>query len=320
MTNQWTILVALLVGTAACTRTTEQAGGASSTVNGWACDDYRGEATLAFVAWGTGIVATSVETGQTRELGRSRTDVRSLAVAGGSVYWADEEGIHSFESGGGKARDLVISRDVDRIATDGARLVYSDGRQLMLVELPAGTPRAIAAVGSRYEDHQHIVVTPGTVYWGNVHDHSNVKPPEQDSLWRVALERGARPVRIASLDILSGYCVGPGGGVVWLDSGPGPAYSPPGVESPRTTKLMHPGGLLAEVKARPGGSLIATMTGFAFTVEDGGDELAVWQATLDGTLARIPVSLPDGSRLLLVERDAVVVELDGKIHRTTIRR
>lgn len=321
MTTLQRILVAVLVATAACERTSEPAGQPSSTATQWVCEDVGGEGAIAFGAGRGVIVATSIDTGQQWDVARSHGTVRSVAVAGSSIYWADDKGIRSYESGAPRPRVHLMSPDVDAIATDGTRLVYRANDELRLLDLAVGTSRSIATLKSRYQDYADIVVTRRAIYWGHVHVRGNARVPEQDTLWRLALEPGARPVRIASLDLLHGFCVGPAGQVVWLDGGRGPAYNPSGEDADRVTRLMQAGGPLAEVRARSNETLVATDTGFAFTTDvERSIDITVWHVTREGSLTKIPAALTVMSRLLRVEKDAVVVERDGKVYRVPIDR
>jgi len=321
MTIERAILPLALVATAACARKTEQAGDPTSTTTKWVCEGDGGEDAIAFESGRGAIVATSIETGQQRDVVRTNGAARSVVVAGGSIYWSDDKGIRSSEPGGGRARVLMLSPHVDTIATDGKRLVYSALDQLWLLDLARGDSRPFASLMSRYQDYPHIVVTPRAIYWGMVHIRGNFRVPEQDTLWSLALEPGARPVRIASLDLLNGFCVGPAGQVVWLDGGPGPAYNPPGEDAGRVTRLMTAGGPIAEIHARSYAPLVATDTGFAFTTDvEGSIDVNLWHVTRHGSLTRIPTSLTVEGILLRVEDDAVVVEWDGKVRRVPIQR
>lgn len=321
MTKQRRMLVAVLVATAACGRTTEQAGESNSKVNRWVCDRHGDEEMIAFEAGRGVIVATSIETGEQRDVVRTDGMVRSVVVAGGSIYWSDDKGIRSAEPGGGRARVLMLSPHVDTIATDGKRLVYSALDQLWLLDLARGDSRPFASLVNRYQDYPHIVVTPRAIYWGMVHVRGNARLPEQDTLWSLALEPGARPVRITSLDLLNGFCVGPAGQVVWLDGGHGPEYNPPGEDAGRVTRLMTAGGPIAEIHARSHAPLVATDTGFAFTTDvEGSITVNLWNVTREGSLTRIPTSLTIEGILLRVEKDAVVVEWDGKVRRVPVKR
>jgi hypothetical protein len=313
--------VAVIVATAACARTTEQPGESNSKVIGWVCDRHGDEEMIAFESGRGVIVATSIETGEQRDVVRTNGTARSVVVAGGSIYWSDDKGIRSSEPGGGRARDLMLSPHVDTIATDGKRLVYSALDQLWLLDLATGDSRPFASLVSRYQDYPHIVVTPRAIYWGMVHIRGNFRVPEQDTLWSLALEPGARPVRIASLDLLNGFCVGPAGQVVWLDGGPGPAYNLPGSDGGKVTRLMTAGGPIAKIHARSHAPLVATDTGFAFTTDvEGSTDVNLWHVTRDGSLTRIPTSLTVEGILLRVENDAVVVEWDGRVRRVPIQR
>lgn len=316
MTTRRTTLVALLAGTAACASPTEQARAPSATR--WVCDSPGREELLAFQTGGGVIVAKSIATGETWEVARPHGRARSVTVAGRSIYWSDDLGVHSQEPGAPRSRLVMMSPDIEKIATDGVHLVYTALDQLWVRNLSGGDSRRFATVVSRYQDYQHIVLTPRAIYWGNVHVRGNGKLP-QDSLWTLALETGAQPVRIATLDLLQGYCIGPGGRVVWLDGGEGPLYKLPG--EGQVTTVMQASGPIAAVRARSNGDLVATDTGFAFTtVVMGSIELSLWHVTLEGELTKIPTSLTVASQLLRVEQDSVVVQHDGRIWRVPIVR
>ncbi len=84
---------------------------------------------------------------------------------------------------------------------------------------------------------------------------------------------------------------------------------------------MQAGGPLAEVQAQSYAPLVATDTGFAFTTAvKGSIDVNLWHVTREGSLTRIPTSLTLEGLLLRVEKDAVVVEWDGKVRRVPIQR
>ncbi len=85
---------------------------------------------IAFQAGRGVIVATSVETGEQTDVERTNGAARSVVVAGTSIYWADDKGIRSYEPGARRSRVLMVSPDVDTIATDGKRLVYRANDEL----------------------------------------------------------------------------------------------------------------------------------------------------------------------------------------------
>ena len=154
------------------------------------------------------------------------------------------------EPGGRRSRVLMLSPDVDTIATDGKRLVYSAIDQLRLRDLTSGDSRPIATLESRYQDYPHIVVTPRAIYWGMVHVRGNARLPEQDTLWSLALEPGDRPfgsrVSISSMASVSDLPVKSSGSTA--DKG---RHTTRPARTRAVTRLMQAGGPLAEVHARP---------------------------------------------------------------------
>jgi len=309
------------IATAACSSTSDHRGPANGHPKAWLCDHGRGAPTVVVIQ-GPAVVAINVTTGEMTEVARSTMDedglptLRDAAIAGTSVYWTDNTGVHARELGAATTRDVLRTPSAFAIAADDAYLVYADGDgNLTSLDLQTGGSRLIAeqAVGS----DDPLLVKNGAAYWANVHLRGAGGAGPPDTLWAVPVGQARPPAQLASIDNLGGFCVGDHQRVVWLEQGHGQTPRVRLVDGTANRSLAQLAGNERERSLYGGRTLAATDTGFVFTTsESTPGDVTAWHVTFDGALTKLSPRIPEHEQLLgMAGRALVALSGEGKVLR-----